>query len=284
MKHAIALIAVLCFAALACGAPAVTVSETAAPQPVIENTAPPVVIPSFTPIATLTPVPQATPRLSELLVMQPVIYTEEGQAPLYKITAQTPSLVGSPDPRVNDFNRFMSDLLKNEVDTFKNDVLQINSPPPPLVVVTGSSFDVKYIVTGQAGDLWSIKFENMGYVDGAAHPYHFSRTINYLLSEGRIVDLSELFLSGSNYLQVISDLCKAELATRDIGFDMDIFASGAEPLPENYARWNLSNEGLIITFDEYQVAPYAAGPQVVTIPFAALQAIIDPQGPMALFQ
>lgn len=284
MKHVLALIVVLVCAALACQTPSVAVSQTQATQPVIENTVPPSAVPSFTPIPTLTPLPQATPILSNQLVMQPVTYTEEGQSPLYKITAQAPSLAGSPDQRVNDFNQFMADLMKNEVEVFKNDVLQINSPQPPLAVVTGSSFDMKYILTGQAGDFWSIKFENMGYVDGAAHPYHYSRTINYLLSEGRTVGLDSLFLPGSDYLTILADLCKTELAARDIGFDSEIFSSGADPLPENYTRWNLSHEGLIITFDEYQVAPYAAGPQVVTIPFAALQAVIDPQGPMTLFK
>ena len=36
----------------------------------------------------------------------------------------------------------------------------------------------------------------------------------------------------------------------------------------------------MITFDEYQVAPYAAGPQEVTVPYGALQAVIHRQGPL----
>jgi hypothetical protein len=37
---------------------------------------------------------------------------------------------------------------------------------------------------------------------------------------------------------------------------------------------------LLITFDEYQVAPYAAGPQKVAIPYSELRALINPQGPL----
>ncbi|MFO7584726.1 MAG: DUF3298 domain-containing protein, partial [Anaerolineales bacterium] len=49
------------------------------------------------------------------------------------------------------------------------------------------------------------------------------------------------------------------------------FSGGAEPLPENYRNWNLTYEGLLITFDEYQVAPYAAGMQQVLVPFDVLE-------------
>ncbi|HET7144846.1 MAG TPA: RsiV family protein, partial [Anaerolineales bacterium] len=137
-------------------------------------------------------------------------------------------------------------------------------------------------VIGQRADIWSIKFDISFYSDGAAHPGHFSRTLNYDLSNGREITLDELFLSSSNYLQVISDFCKADLSARDIAFDS--FQTGADPKPENYKNWNLSNEGfLVITFDEYQVAPYAAGPQVVVIAFSTLQSIQNPDGILGVF-
>jgi hypothetical protein len=37
----------------------------------------------------------------------------------------------------------------------------------------------------------------------------------------------------------------------------------------------------MITFDEYQVAPYAAGAQTVVIPYRELQTVIAPAGPLA---
>ena len=58
---------------------------------------------------------------------------------------------------------------------------------------------------------------------------------------------------------------------------------GADPLPDNYRTWNIAVDGLVITFDAYQVAAYAAGPQIVTIPYMELQAIIDPSGPLEVY-
>jgi len=40
-------------------------------------------------------------------------------------------------------------------------------------------------------------------------------------------------------------------------------------------------QGLLITFDTYQVAPGAAGPQKIVVPYSELTAVIDPQGPLA---
>ncbi len=121
----------------------------------------------------------------------------------------------------------------------------------------------------------------MIYMQGAAHPGTHTRTVTYDLETGSDVRLAELFLPGSDYLERIAKYCIAQLSTRDIDFDS--FSSGASPLPENYGNWNITAEGLLITFDEYQVAPYAAGAQEVTIPFAELQSVIDPQGPLAEF-
>ncbi|RIK32332.1 MAG: hypothetical protein DCC56_00555 [Anaerolineae bacterium] len=40
--------------------------------------------------------------------------------------------------------------------------------------------------------------------------------------------------------------------------------------------------GFVITFDEYQVAPYAADPQTVTVPYSELKPLINQQGPLVV--
>ncbi len=82
-------------------------------------------------------------------------------------------------------------------------------------------------------------------------------------------------------LDKIANYCIAQLKTRNIGFEA--FTSGAQPTPENYGNWNITPDGLLITFDEYQVAAYAAGPQEVVVPYTELQSVIDPHGPLQGF-
>ncbi|MBI5842403.1 MAG: DUF3298 domain-containing protein [Chloroflexi bacterium] len=226
--------------------------------------------PAPQPTAAPTLQPTQTEAISESVTLTSIPFNEENEAPPFTVTAQTPNLIGNEEPRVLAFNNKMTALVQSEIESFKSDVLQYASTPP---ISAGSSLDIQYSLIGQRGDFWSIKFEIMGYADGAAHPYHYSITVNYDLEKGKEITLDEIFLPNSNYLQKISELCKAELAARDIGFEG--FSQGADPLPENYQRWNVSDQGLMITFDEYQVAAYAAGPQVVVIPFGELGGLVD---------
>jgi hypothetical protein len=132
----------------------------------------------------------------------------------------------------------------------------------------------------QIGELWSFKFDFPFYSDTAAHPGLYSITLNYDLGQGRELSLGDLFVPESDYLEALSEHCKAELQKQP--YSDSFFLDGAQPTQENYRNWNITPDGLMITFDEYQVAPYAAGPQTVIVPYEGLAGLIDPQGPLAV--
>jgi len=233
---------------------------------------PPSIVFLATPASTPTVVSAGSLSQQVMLVSQP--FDETNQTPPFTITAQTPQLTGSDDPRLTAFNQHASELVTKEVDAFRQSFLQNTAP----IVNNGSTLDVTYTLISQIDELWSLKFDFAFYSDGAAHPGLYSITLNYDLGQGKELALADLFLPKSNYLKVITDYCLAELSKQPF-FDPS-FASGAEPTVENYRNWNITPEGLMITFDEYQVAPYAAGPQKVIMPYGALQSILDPQGPL----
>ncbi len=227
---------------------------------------------------TAVPASTALPTEPPMQLYQQVTLTsaasgDQGQPFNYQITIQKPVLTGSDDPRVTAFNAEMSEIVDQAVADFKQNLAGL----PPTPVSSASSFDVRYNLLSPPGNVFSIKFEMEGYVTGAAHPYHFSRTANYDLEHGKDLSLPDLFLPGSNYLDAISKYCVSQLSTRDIGFEG--FELGAAPIPENYRNWNITADGLLITFDEYHVAPYAAGPQTVIIPYGELGQLIQYQGP-----
>lgn len=223
-----------------------------------------------------TPIPTATdiPLSRQLtLVSQP--YIETNQDPLFTITAQTPQLSGSDDPRVTAFNQRLDDLIQNEIAAFRREF----TDAPITEAATNSFLEVSYTLVSQYGDIWSFKFVFFFYNNGAAHPGDYHITINYDLEAGRELALGDLFLPNSNYLETISDYCIGELGKRDVGFEGG-FEEGARPTLENYRNWNVAPDGLLITFDAYQVAPGAAGPQQVVVPYDRLQEAIDRQGPL----
>ncbi|HRQ33170.1 MAG TPA: RsiV family protein [Anaerolineales bacterium] len=210
--------------------------------------------------------------------MRAVPFKEEGSTPPYTITSQTPQLSGGENEAVARFNALSDQIVQVEIANFRENSLSQASDPP---IASGSFFDATYDLVYQNGNLWSLKFDFLGYSDGAAHPYHYSKTLNYDLERRMQLSLDDLFLANSEYLQALSDYCITELSQRDIGFD-GAFSAGAEPTPENYRNWNIASDGLLITFDEYQVASYAAGPQTVVVPYDALRAWIAPLGPLRL--
>jgi hypothetical protein len=202
--------------------------------------------------------------------------TETGIGPDFTIQTETPVLVANGlDPRLGPFNDAMVALVQGEVDAFKENLQDL--PVTPIVV--GSSLQIKFTTVSPPGNLLSLKFIISYYMDGAAHPGSTSRTATYDLEAGQFVNLDQLFLPGSDYLGTISAYCIKTLKASAIGEVID--ETGAQPTADNYRNWNITTDGLLITFDEYQVAAYAAGPQQVTVPYSELALIIDPQGPLA---
>jgi hypothetical protein len=153
----------------------------------------------------------------------------------------------------------------------------------------GSDFGVGYSIGIARDDLISVEFDIGGYYAGAAHPNSYTEVLNFDLKNGKALRLADLFKPGAKYLQVVStysinDL-KAQAKSKgpDSMLSDDTIRSGAGPDPKNFKSWTITRKGLSLTFDAYQVAPYAAGPQNVLIPYSALKDIIRSDGPLAGF-
>ena len=268
--HSLAAVTLLFLAQVACN----LVTQT--PSAPVIPTGIPVTVAQPTEISTLAPTQTPLP-LYQTVTLGGSAVEESGKAPDYTFKAVTPVLQGSSDPRVENFNQLVAARVQQAVGPFKQDLA--NQPATP--ISAGSYFSLTYALISPPGNLISLQLHIEGYTDGAAHPYHITTSFNYDLEKGQEISLDQLFLPGTDYLKTVSDYCVAELSKREIGFEM--FSDGANPMPENYAVWNASADGLVITFNEYQVAAYAAGPQEVVIPFAALKDLIDPQGPLTTF-
>jgi hypothetical protein len=56
-----------------------------------------------------------------------------------------------------------------------------------------------------------------------------------------------------------------------------LIISGTEPTRENFQHISLTQEGLTVNFNPYQIAPYARGNQQVHIPLPHLENILSPR-------
>ncbi|MDD3311998.1 DUF3298 and DUF4163 domain-containing protein [Pseudodesulfovibrio sp.] len=136
---------------------------------------------------------------------------------------------------------------------------------------------VQYETTAAAGGrLLSVRLHTMVYT-GGAHPNNWPDTWVFDLVDGRALTLDDLFPAPGGALRILATCVRAELrATLGEMLLEEMLQSGTDPTPDNYARFVLTERGLTFFFAPYQVAPYAAGEQRVTIPMDRLAPLLRP--------
>lgn len=207
----------------------------------------------------------------------------------YEIDVEYPELTGSTDPNLEKFNQAARGLVTKQVNAFRAQMKDSAAEENPVESETGSDLGAGYTIALAQDELVSVQFDIGGYSAGAAHPNSYTDVINFDLRNGRQLKLADLFKPGAKYLQTLSAYCIQDLKKQskakgeDGMLDDDWIRRGAAAEANNFRSWTISKNGIGINFDSYQVAPYAAGPQFVLVPYSALKDIIKPDGPVAKF-
>ena len=218
----------------------------------------------------------------------PKVIKEASKEKHYRVDAEYPQIEG--DTRFDKLNREARSLITKDVAAFKT--AETSEPASPDNVLADeareSSLDIGYEIRFATDDLISVEFTESTYEAGAAHPNSSTTVLNYDVKGGKKLSLGDLFNPKANYLKTISDYCIKELKDRskkdkDSMVDDEMMKSGASARADNYKAWAITKKGLWITFDPYQVAAYAAGPQYVLVPYSALKDLIKPDGPVGSF-
>src|SRR6266446_7099324 len=216
----------------------------------------------------------------------PKVIKEANKKSHYQIDVVYPQIEG--DTRFDKFNKEVRAMVTKNVAAFKTSETGTESyagAEAPAETLT-STLDSDYEIRLATDDLIIIEFSESAYERGAAHPNSNSSVLNYDIHNGKKLALADLFNAKSNYLKAISDYCIKDLKQqakkdKDSMLSDDMIQSGAAARADNFNAWTITKQGLWITFDPYQVAAYAAGPQKVLIPYPALKDLIKVDGPIA---
>lgn len=212
---------------------------------------------------------------------------ENNKKLMYEIDAQYPQFTGGNNPNLEKFNQLARVVVVKIVSGFKKDVAPEEGDEPRPENSMGSELGIGYTINLAQDDLVSVQFDVGSYYQGAAHPNSYTETLNYDLKNGKQLKLADLFKPGSKYLQTLSTLCVADLKKqwkeKNAEVTEDMFKDGSAPTAKNYESWTITKRGIGVNFDPYQVAPYAAGPQFVMVPYSALKELIKSDGPLAGF-
>lgn len=111
-----------------------------------------------------------------------------------------------------------------------------------------------------------------------AHGNSYFRTFTFDLTTGRALALADLFLPQAAYLDRLSSLSRAGLPAVIGEFaDTAYIQRGTAPQAENFEDFYLEKGTFVLLFEPYQVAPYAAGSQMLRIPRSELSSILKPE-------
>lgn len=178
----------------------------------------------------------------------------------------------------NSINQTFKDFIAEQVLQFKQDT-GVENLDPEHARDLGLDTDRKYWLN--IDYLPVVSKNTYSYVfttsidTGGAHPNTFNKT--FVFSEqGFQLTLDTLFKEGSSYLSVISKYAQTELKKAKVSTD-EWIAEGAGEDKENFQNFVMTDAGIQFVFDPYQVAPYAAGEQMVTVPYSVLKNLLRPQ-------
>lgn len=149
------------------------------------------------------------------------------------------------------------------------------------IQVSPPTYEAAEIVMDGGAPIISVLMSISEYY-GGVHPGERHISFNYDLQTGDIITLADLFQNSQDYLAAIARYSINELYRRADLSPQEI-DQGAAPLSENYRIWNITPQGLLITFEEYQVGPYVAGSQQVLIPYENLKDLLRSDGPLSKF-
>lgn len=122
------------------------------------------------------------------------------------------------------------------------------------------------------------------YYTGGAHPNSVYLAWNFDLESGQFFS-PETLGDGPDFQTAVTEelirQCKEQIeAAKQEGWDWDIFWADYETILADWQSYAVSFDGenMIVSFSPYELAAYAAGPQIFSIPYTFLEPYLSLQG------
>lgn len=202
-------------------------------------------------------------------ITKPYIFSEDAKesGKNYSIDIKYPYLGAVSNGQVNiDLNNF----INNIVTGFKNRVSAEDA-------WTGENTFKLYYEPYEVNDKYvSLRIDTLEY-NGGAHGFMATNVFNYDLQNNKIISLDDVFDSSKDYLNKISNKSieyLLKINEKDNFSEKEWIEEGAKADKNIYSIFIFNNYAITFYFDQYQVAPYAAGRQQVILPFSAIKDIL----------
>ncbi len=211
------------------------------------------------------------------------ITARHGPPARYRVDLPYPQLVGALTPAERRIDAAMRAAAERSAATFEREATAAR-PSSSGPGASGATSTLTGVVTTDlvgAGTV-ALTLDAEGYFADAAHGFTTVTTFDFDTETGSPIPLAALFAPSSGWLATLSRASRA--GVRHMLGDLTVASMldpGTAPRASSFSAYALTPWGLRITFQDYQVAPYAAGTPTVTLPYASLARVARPGGPMA---
>ena len=136
-----------------------------------------------------------------------------------------------------------------------------NHPPlPPDSAAIKNAFEGRFDRVYVGPDIVSVELV-LSFYTGGAHPLSLFSGATFDRKSGKRLDLKDALAMIGKTTEEVSVESATQLS-RALGDDF-LFPEGVNTNPENFSSFLISEDAVTFIFQQYQVAPYSAGPQEV---------------------
>jgi hypothetical protein len=255
-----------CVAVLAALAAAGCVGSSATAQ-VIYLTPPP---------GPVTPLPSGVTPAPTIALPTPVIDSVviSSNAPdnSWTVTFKKPVVSGISDAAATAMNNAITDAVNGFVSAFTGGGL------PAVASGEGpSTLEGDFSIALDSPTLVSLRFTMVTFVTGAAHPAETPGSLNFVVSSGAKINLTDLFTSPVAAVSTLSLMAHTQLSA---SLGTDLTWSGSAPSMTFFEKgWAMTPAGLEFTWAQGDIASEAAGMPSVTLAWPAIKSIILTSSP-----
>jgi len=134
--------------------------------------------------------------------------------------------------------------------------------------------DVSYKVKLNEKGLLSLFFQNYAQIEHAAHPMTIVRSLTVDLNTGKEFELFDYFWNMSGHALKITNYILKEVKAKEIALIVDL-----KLIPDDHTHY-LCKDGIVIYFQEGELAPRSYGVLEFTIPYIFLKSILEKGSPL----
>ncbi|MGC9046836.1 MAG: RsiV family protein [Minisyncoccia bacterium] len=176
-------------------------------------------------------------------------------------------------------NLIIKDVINSNVFNFQNNLKSFSLRNSTSGIK--SYLTINYKVIEATSSFIGVLFDLETYIAGTPHPFDYYDVLNFDLNSNKKLQLSDLFVAPSSYLQKISDFAAKDIIQQikqgkyDSSEGYIKSCNCLSPVLDNFKNFIINKSGLSFYFPVYVLGPYAAGPAQINIPWLYLNDVLN---------